>query len=96
MKDLIPNSALSLEQLPEPTDERAVFRFAISFNGYEFFGSLEAAAENAGARRRETLTDLRNELFMRARASKQCDDNSFLACYRELLPLLKQAISSGK
>jgi hypothetical protein len=96
LKNLIPNSALSLKDLPEPTDERAVFKFAMSFDGYEFFGSFEAAAENAGARGRETLTDLRNELFMRARASKQCDDDGFLACYRELLPLLKQAISGGK
>jgi hypothetical protein len=96
MKNLIPNSALSLEHLPEPSDEGAVFKFAMSFDGYEFFGSFEAAAENAGARKRESISDLRNELFMRARASKHVDDNSFLACYRELLPLLKQAILNRK
>jgi hypothetical protein len=96
VENLIPDSALTIEHLPEPTDERAVFKFAMSFDGYESFGSFEAAAENAGARKRESLTDLRNELFMRARASKHVGDNSFLACYRELLPLLKQAILSGK
>lgn len=96
MKNLIPNSALSLGHLPEPSDERAVFAFAMSFDGYEFFGSLAAAAENARARKRETLTDLRNELFMSARASKQCDEDVFLACYREILPLLKQAIACRK
>jgi hypothetical protein len=96
MRNLIPNSTLSIEHLPEPTDAGAVFKFAMSFDGYEIFGSFAAAAENAGARKRESLTDLRNELFMRARASKLTDDNSFLACYRELLPLLKQAILSRK
>lgn len=96
MKNLIPNSALSLEHLPEPADEGAVFEFAMSFDGYEFFGSFEAAAENARARKRDSLNDLRNELFMRARASKHCDDSNLLASYRELLPLLKQAILSSK
>jgi hypothetical protein len=94
MKNLTPNSALTLEHLPEPSDESAVFRFAMSFDGYESFGSFAAAAENAGARKRESLTDIRNELFMRARASKHAGDNGFMACYRELLPLLKQAILS--
>jgi hypothetical protein len=94
VKNQIPNSAISLKHLPEPTDEKAVFEFAMSFNGYEYFGSFEAAAENARTRKRESLADLRNELFMIARASKHCDDDSFLARYNELLPLLKQAISS--
>jgi hypothetical protein len=90
---LIPNSSLSLEHLPEPTDKRAVFEFAMSFDGYEYLGSFEAAAEDACARKRESLTDLRNELFMNARASKHCDDHNFLTIYDELLPLLKQAIN---
>jgi hypothetical protein len=96
VKNLIPDSALSLKHLPEPTDQKAVFEFAMSFNGYEYFGSFEAAADNARTRKRESLTDLRNELYMCARASKQCDEDYFSARYIELLPLLKQAIENKK
>jgi hypothetical protein len=97
MKKIIPNSDLSLENLPEPTDIRSVFAFAMSFDGYDHFGSFEAAIKNAQLMKRESLTDLRNELFMCARAYRHCDgdEKEFLKRYAELLPLLKQAIVSG-
>jgi hypothetical protein len=96
MKNLIPNSALTLEHLPEPADEKAVFNFAMSFDGYEHFGSFDAATNNARVRPRTTLTDLRNELFMTARASKHCQDDGFIARYIELLPLFKKLLSGGR
>ncbi len=68
----------------------------MSFDGYKHFGSFEAAAENAKAMRRESLTDLRNELFMSARASRHSDNDMFLVKYNELLPLFKQIIGSGR
>ena len=43
-----------------------ILRFAQSFNGYEFHGSFIACAQVARARRRETMTDLRTELFTSA------------------------------
>ncbi len=92
MNKLIPNSNLTIENLPDPVNRNAVFAFAMTFNGYEHFGSFEGAAENARARRRATLTDLRNELFMAARGSQHRGDDKFLEDYRELLPLLKQKI----
>ena len=95
MKTLIPNSALTLGHLPEPTDKKEVFAFAMSFDGYEHFGSFEAAADNAREGTRATLTDLRNELFMVARASRHCQDEIFLDRYVELLPLFKKVLSGG-
>ena len=89
----MPDSALTLQHLPAPTDARAIFAFAMSFDGYARFGSFEAAAENATARPRATLVDLRNELFMSARASRHSESAEFLARYAELLPLFKKLLS---
>jgi len=96
MKKFMVNSDLAVEQLPAPGDRNAVFAFAMSFDGYEHFGSFEAAAENARARSRATLTDVRNELFMQARASRHRDDDKFLDTYQELLPCLKRLIQMEK
>ncbi|RAP55652.1 hypothetical protein BTJ49_15140 [Oleiagrimonas sp. MCCC 1A03011] len=62
------------------------------FNGFEHFGSLEESAAQARARRRETLTDLRNELFFVCRRSRHQDSDEYVGLYQELLPLLQQAI----
>ncbi|WP_200800783.1 hypothetical protein [Agrobacterium sp. DSM 25558] len=67
--------------------------FSLSFNGYQHFGSFQAAADAATAQKRETLDDLRNELFIAFRASNHCMNDLFLETYRELLPHLKHAIT---
>ena len=92
MKPLIPNERLKLEDLPDPADQDAVFAFAMSFDGYEHFGSFEAAAQNARARSRETLTDIRNELFMQARGSRHRNDDLFLNAYQDMLPRLRELL----
>jgi hypothetical protein len=92
MKRIIANEALKTELLPSPEDPGAIFRFAMLFDGYEHFGSLEEASAQARARRRETLTDLRNELFVSCRRSRHQDSDEFIGVYRELYPLLQQAI----
>jgi hypothetical protein len=79
----------AMPPLPDPDDSEAVFEFAMLFNGYERFGSFEACAEAAKAKRRETLDDLRNELFFEARASRHRQDEDFVEVYRDLLPLLR-------
>ena len=82
----IPENMLSLDSLPLVDQKDAVFAFAMTFNGYEHFGSFEAAGENARTRSRATLVDVRNELFMAARASRHADNDCFIANYAELLP----------
>ena len=74
--------------LPDEDDQVAIFRFAMSFNGYEEFGSFEASAEASKQKRRSNLSELRNELFFAARASRHCGDDHYVAVYRELAPLL--------
>lgn len=90
--NIISDTELTLKDLPEPTDKNAVFEFAMTFDGYKHFGSFEATSANGRAKKRESLTDLRNELFMSARASRHCDNDKFLERYIELLPLFKQMI----
>lgn len=77
---------IKLSDLPALWDEKGIFVFAMTFNGYEAFGSFDAAAKSADQQRRESLDDVRNELFMAARASRHSDSDAYLAKYEELLP----------
>jgi hypothetical protein len=77
---------LRISELPDPNDRVAIVRFSASFNGYKFFGSFEACAENAKTQRRASLVDLRNELFFSYRASNHRGDDGVVATYHELLP----------
>lgn len=94
--DLIPDSALSVEMLPPVGDRNAIFKFAMTFDGYEHYGSLEAAAQRARERSRTTLPEVRNELFFSARASRHCQDDHFIDVYAELLPFFKVLIGKPK
>ncbi len=85
-----------VEDLPYPDDRKAVAVFAMSFNGYDHFGTFEAAAEAATSRRRLSLEDLRNELFMAFRGSAHRGDDLFLETYRELLPFFEVALRDGE
>jgi hypothetical protein len=75
--------------LPDETDPEAIFRFAMTFNGYEHFGSVAAATQAAQEKRRASLEDLRNELFFAARASRHYGDDAYIQLYRELAPLFR-------
>jgi hypothetical protein len=81
---------MNLSDLPGENDRAAIFKFAMTFNGYEHFGSFEAAADAAKSRDRSSLEHLRNELFFSARASRHRDDDLFVNTYQDILPLLRQ------
>ena len=60
----MPKAAIfTLTDLPSPDDKQAIFAFAMSFNGYEEYGSFEGAAAAAREQKRSSLTEVRNELF---------------------------------
>jgi len=67
----------------------------MSFNGYEQLGTFERAFTEARLRRRQSLVDIRNELFCEARASRHRGDDEFLDWYRELLPLLRLRLGAA-
>lgn len=83
-------SRVTVYDLPDPDDSRAVFAFAMSFNGYEYFGSFSASMKAAKQRTRATLLNVRNELFASARESRHAGTEDFLGLYRELLPLMHE------
>jgi len=92
----ISNSDLRLEHLPDPDDEKSVYSFALTFNGYEYSGGLRECAESARRKRRETLSDFRNELFFTARAESHAGVTGHVVpLYKELLPMIRQALDRG-
>ena len=86
---------MRLEDLPDDQDRNAVAEFALSFYGYEPFGSFFGAADAAMSTNRETLVDLRNELFMAFRGSNHRGDDLFLDTYRELRPLFAEKLKAS-
>lgn len=77
-------------KLPDSDDHEGIFEYAMSFNGYEFYGSFEAAAEVAGRAPRTTLEEVRAELFFKARAARHLGTDLHVRTYAELLPWLQR------
>ncbi len=92
MSNQISNGQLAIESLPQTDDAKEVFAFAMSFDGYQQFGSFSAATANARAKPRQTLADLRNELFVSARSSRHVGGDAYIDLYKQLLPLIQEAI----
>lgn len=88
MANLIDCKDLRLTDFPEVDDDKAVWAFASSFNGYMHYGSFEATASAAKKSKREALTEIRNELFMYMRATNHQGSGPELPLYAELRPLL--------
>lgn len=64
----IPDDKLRQEDVPEALAEwDTISRFALTFNGYQVWGSFEACAEVAETKQPETLTVLRTCLFYEQR-----------------------------
>ncbi|MBX2848372.1 MAG: hypothetical protein KTR16_08630 [Acidiferrobacterales bacterium] len=80
------NEEITLRSLPAVGDLSEISKFAGSFNGYKHFGSFEATAEASLNSKRESLTELRNELFFSWRASRHGMGDEFVETYEELYP----------
>lgn len=83
---------MTKDDLPDANDPSAIFEFAMSFNGYEHFGSFEKSYQAAKARSRTSLEDLRNELFFECRASRHRGDDEFVKIYTDLLPYFEKFV----
>lgn len=67
----IPNAELRAEKIPDANASwSSIERFALTFDGYKYWGSSEACAEVANAQRRGTLTELRTCIFFEQRRWK--------------------------
>jgi len=71
VKGEISNSQLTAAQIPDADGDLSGWvRFAHSFNGYEFAGSLEACAAIANGGKASSLSELRCALFFEARRDR--------------------------
>ena len=83
----------TLGDLPDPDDREAVKQFEQSFNGYEHFGTLKKTVDEAKARRKETLPDLRYELFfMYCAANHTGSTDRHFETYRALYPHFRRLL----
>jgi hypothetical protein len=68
MTELITNDQLTVTIIPSPKSKwPAIQNFALTYDGYESWGSFEKCAEVANAGRCATLTELRTCLFFEQR-----------------------------
>lgn len=73
--DEIHNDELVIEQIPDPdADWDTIQRFALTFDGYRFWGSFEKCAEVANKHLNSTLTELRTCLFFEQRRWRHFDE----------------------
>lgn len=83
---------MTKDDLPDANEPTAIFEFAMTFNGYEHFGSFEKCCQAAKARSRTSLEDIRNELFFECRASRHRGDDEFVRIYTDLLPYFEKFV----
>ena len=86
---------MTIDDLPEPSDREAVIAFALAFNGYEHHGTFRACAEEAKAKRRDSIEALRTELFFMQRAANHQGSDGISAFYAELLPHFRRLLAAG-
>ena len=72
----INNKDLKLSDIPDPdTGWSDLCELALTFDGYNFWGSFEKCADIANSRRHESLTDLRTCLFFEQRRWRHFDED---------------------
>ena len=93
---MIPNEQLLLERIPDPEgDLRGWERFALTNNGYNVMGGVEAFADLANSGTPTTLTELRCLLFFEARRDRW--NGGFTtneSLFRQLLRAIRQKVEA--
>lgn len=97
---LIPNEHLRTGDVPPPeAGWREIGEFALTFDGYERWGSFDACAEVAHARRHDTLDDLRTCLFFEQRRWRhfgEAPDRDAMAYVRELVEKIRACVARSR
>jgi len=92
--NLIPSAELGEQQIPsDDCDMESIETFALTFDGYNFWGSFEACADNAKSSC-NCLDHLRTKLFFAQRAGRQSEGLERSDAV-PLLSLIRLAISSS-
>ena len=87
-------SPITQDQIPDPDGDLSGWvRFAHSFNGYEYAGSLEACAAIANGGKASSLSELRCALFFEARRDRHSGGYTDVTpTVRELLRQIKAKV----
>jgi hypothetical protein len=95
----IPNSQLTLADIPsDGASAERLREFALSFNGYDYWGSDEVYTKVAHAGLHGNLTEMRTWLFFQQRASRYSDSELTLddPGIRETLGRMREFVSRGR
>ena len=93
------NSELTPADIPSFRETWArIEPFALTFDGFKYWGSVEKCAEVAQARRPGSLTELRTGLFYEARRWKlagKTPDTTSMKYIRALVYAIREKVDSG-
>jgi hypothetical protein len=93
-RDLMPSS------IPAPdADWGKIGEFALTFNGYEAWGSFGKCAEIANAHQGGTLTELRTRLFFEQRRLRHFGeepDETAMAYIRTVVEKIRAKVAAGE
>ncbi len=93
------NHELSLADIPSPEGEwRRIGEFALTFNGYEVYGSFDKCAAVVNARRDGSLAELRTCLFSerRWRHFGEEPDDEAMAYIRAVVEKIRAKVAAGE
>lgn len=98
MREIV-NRNLRLSNIPNPDANLGeISEFALTFDGYNVWGSFEKCAEIANSRNHGSLTNLRTCLFFEQRRwhhfGKYPNDDS-MAYIRSLIEKIRNMVASG-
>jgi len=93
------NTDLTLDRIPdEGADWSEIGEFALTFDGYEAFGSFDRCAEIANARKHYTLSELRACLFFEQRRwrhfGEDPEEEGEMDYIRELVRAIRQKVTA--
>jgi hypothetical protein len=96
----IPNRDLTVADIPPiSADFTEIGPFALTFNGYNYWGSFNRCAEIANRRKHDTLTELRTCLFFEQRRWHHFDrfpDEKAMEYLKGLIEAIREKVASGE
>ena len=95
----IANKSLKLVHVPSASAAfEHLYDFAVTFDGYEHWGSFELCADIANARKHDTLSELRTCLFFEMRRWHhfgEAPDRAAEKYHRSLIAMIREKVAAG-
>lgn len=99
MIKLIPNEKLTIADVPAVNDDwETISEFALTFDGYNAWGSFEKCAEIANAHKHSSLSELRTCLFFEQRRWRHFGETPHedaMAYIRDVVSKIRQSLTQS-